>query len=215
LGFITKDKGQMTNEDFQLLVATTNAGKIRELEGLLTDLPLTLRGLREFPNAVEVEETGKTFAENAILKAEGYAKQLKILSLADDSGLEVEAMGGAPGVYSARFAGENTSYEKKIETLLNKIGQADNRRARFVCVMAIANENGKIKYLAEGVCQGRIAFEPRGENGFGYDPVFIPDGFEQTLGELPGEIKREISHRARACKKIIQYLRDFYGVSVD
>ena len=205
----------MIKDKFQLLVATNNAGKIRELEKLLVDLPVTLRILSEFPNSLEVEETGATFVENAVLKAKDYAIQTKIWSLADDSGLEVEALGGAPGVYSARYAGENTGYVEKINKLLNELEQTANRRARFVCSMAIADTNGEIKFLAEGRCSGRIALNPRGTNGFGYDPIFIPDGFEQTFGELSEEIKQEISHRGQAAKKIIQYLRDFYGVSVD
>lgn len=205
----------MTDSKFQLLAATTNPGKIKELEKLFVDLPLTLRGLNEFPKASEIEETGATFAENAILKAKGYAEQLGIWSLADDSGLEIEALKGAPGIFSARYAGENTAYDEKIDKLLKELAQTDNRRARFVCVMAVADETGEIKFSAEGACGGKIALSRRGTNGFGYDPIFIPEGFEQTFGELSARVKRKISHRARAAKKIIQYLRDFYGISLD
>lgn len=205
----------MADDKFQILAATTNIGKIRELEKLLADLPLTLRNLKEFSGAAEVEETGATFAENAVLKAQAYAKQCGMPTLADDSGLEVEALGGAPGVFSARYAGKDADYEKKIGFLLKNLGQESERRARFVCVLAIADETGEIKFTAEGVCPGKIALNSRGTNGFGYDPVFIPDGFTQTFGELPEKIKRKISHRAQASEKIIRYLRDFYGVSVD
>ena len=204
----------MAKDESQLLAATTNAGKIKELKELLLGLPVTLRGLNEFPNVSEIVETGETFAENAVLKARGYAKQFGIWSLADDSGLEVDALNGAPGIFSARYAGENTGYSEKIAELLKELAQSKNRRARFVCAMAIADETGEIKFIGEGVCSGKIARSPSGQNGFGYDPIFIPEGFERTFGELPEEIKREISHRARAAAKIIQYLRGFYGVSV-
>lgn len=204
-----KDKEIMT--DFELLIATKNVGKIKELEQLLADLPFVLRSLRDFPEVIEPEETGLTFAENAVLKAKYYALQTGLPALADDSGLEVSALGGAPGVYSARYAGENTDYDEKIERLLNELRAVsiDNRTARFVCAMAIADEKGEIKYLTEGVCNGKISFKPSGKNGFGYDPVFIPEGFHETFGELSNEIKRQISHRARACEKIIAYLRGF------
>ena len=199
---------------FELLIATKNVGKIKELEELMADTPVQLRSLNDFANVIEPEETGATFAENARLKAEFYASQTELWALADDSGLEVEALRGAPGVFSARYAGENASDEEKIAKLLQELNatQDRQRRARFVCAMAISDEKGEIKFLTEGVCDGKIALNASGTNGFGYDPIFIPDGFEQTFGELSGEIKREISHRARAAKKIIQYLCDFYAV---
>jgi len=201
----------------QLLVATNNGGKIRELKELFADLPFSLRSLSEFPEVTEVEETGATFTENAVLKAYGYALQTKLRALADDSGLEVEALGNAPGVFSARYAGENTGYAEKIEKLLFELGETQDkkRRARFVCVMAIADETGKIKFKADGICNGIIAVTASGNNGFGYDPIFIPDGFAQTLGELSAETKQKISHRAQAAKKIIRYLRDIYAASLD
>jgi XTP/dITP diphosphohydrolase len=199
-------------DGMQLLVATKNAGKIKELSQLLAELPVKLRSLNEFPNVVEAEETGATFAENAALKAQSYALQTGFWALADDSGLEVEALRGAPGVFSARYAGENATDEEKIVKLLQELNatQDNQRRARFVCAMAISDEKGEIKFLTDGVCGGKIALTTSGTNGFGYDPIFIPDGFEQTFGKLSGEIKRGISHRAKAAKKIIQYLRDFY-----
>ncbi len=201
----------------QILVATKNTGKIKELERLLADLPVRLRSLDEFPGIIEPQETGATFAENAVLKAQSYALQTGLSALADDSGLEVEALGGAPGIFSARYAGANATDSERIEKLLDELKstQDEQRRARFVCAMAISDEKGEIKFLAEAVCDGAIARTPEGANGFGYDPVFIPDGFNQTFGELSGEIKREISHRARAAKKIIRYLRDFTAVSLD
>jgi XTP/dITP diphosphohydrolase len=199
----------MTNSE--LLIATRNNGKINEIEQLLAGLPIALRSLNDFPDITEPEETGLTFAENAVLKATSYAMQAGLWALADDSGLEVAALNGAPGIYSARYGGEDTDYEEKIKKLLNEMDDTDgnDRTARFVCVMAIADENGEIKHLTEGVCNGTIAFEPFGQNGFGYDPIFIPDGFKETFGELSNQIKQEISHRARASRKIIEYLRGF------
>lgn len=204
----------MTKDKLSLLVATKNAGKIRELNELLADLPVQLRSLNEFENIPEAEETGKTFAENAAIKAKFYAEQTGLWAVADDSGLAVEALGGAPGVFSARYAGENTGYKEKISRLLNEIASAngENRRAAFVCAAAIADDNGEIRFSAEGVCRGEIAREPRGANGFGYDPIFVPEGFDKTFGELSGGIKQEISHRARAVRKIIRFLRDFTAV---
>ena len=204
----------MDKKDFQLLIATNNSGKIQELSRLLADLPFELKGLRDFEGVGDVEETGTTFEENAILKAREYALNTKMWAVADDSGLEVDGLGGAPGVYSARYAGEGASNEQRIEKLLQEIEktQDKNRLARFICVMTISDEKGEIKFTAEGKCEGRIALNPVGNNGFGYDPVFIPNGFEQTFGELSDEIKAKISHRALASAKIIRYLRDFIAV---
>ncbi len=208
------NNGQRATDYEQLLVATGNAGKVRELKEFLVDLPVVLRDLNEFSDVSEVAETGATFIENAILKAAGYAAQTGFWTVADDSGLEVEALGGAPGVFSARYAGENAGDAEKIAKLLSELGDSSNMRARFVCAMAIADETGEIKFVSEGVCDGRITVTPRGTNGFGYDPIFIPDGFEETFGELSGEVKQKISHRARAMEKIIEYLRSFYNTRV-
>jgi XTP/dITP diphosphohydrolase len=201
----------------KLVVGTNNAGKIRELNELLTDLPVEIFGLSRFENVSDVEETGATFAENAILKANSYALQTGFWALSDDSGLEVEALGGAPGVFSARYAGENAGDKERIAKLLAELAGTndESRRARFVCAMAIADEKGEIKFLAEGICEGRIARRPHGVNGFGYDPIFVPDGYEQTFGELSSTVKGEISHRARAIKKIIRFLRDFTVLELD
>lgn len=195
----------------QLLVATQNPGKISELRDLLRDSPYILRDLSEFPEVAEVAETGTTFAENAGLKAAGYALQTGLWTLADDSGLEVAALDGEPGVRSARYAGgvEKSSDRENIRKLLGKLKnvEPDRRQARFFCQMAISDEKGRIKFTAAGACNGRIALTPAGTNGFGYDPVFIPDGYERTFGELSGKIKQKISHRRRALEKIIDFLR--------
>jgi len=202
----------MTKRVPELLIATKNAGKIKELEKLLAELPFRLRSLNGITNVIEPEETGATFAENAVLKARSYALQTGLSALADDSGLEVEALRGAPGVFSARYAGEGATDAEKIEKLLKEINETQNvnRRARFVCAMAIADAEGEIQFTAEGVCDGKIALTASGANGFGYDPIFIPDGFSETFGELSGDIKQQISHRARATAKIIQYLCGIY-----
>lgn len=198
----------------KLVIATNNSGKILELKNLLDDLPFELLNLNDFPNIVEAEENGATFVENAEIKARSYARQTGISALADDSGLEVAALGGAPGIYSARYAGENAGDAAKIEKLLEEVRGTgnENRAARFVCAIAFADETGEIIFTAEGFCEGKIAFAPRGRNGFGYDPVFIPSGFDETFGELSGSVKRKISHRARALMKINRYLRDFIAV---
>jgi XTP/dITP diphosphohydrolase len=195
----------------ELLIATKNAGKITEIEKLLSGTPFLLHNLNEFPHSIEPEESGLTFAENAVLKAKSYALQTGLWSLADDSGLEVDALNGAPGVFSARYAGSQANDEQKYRKLLSELSEIsiDNRTAQFVCAIALSDENATIQFLAEGVCRGKIAFAPQGDNGFGYDPIFVPDGFSKTFGELAGEIKQEISHRSQALRQIIQYLRTF------
>ena len=195
----------------KLLIATNNNGKVAELQDLLSDIPVQLISLADFMNIIEVEETGTSFAENAQLKASGYAKQTGNLALADDSGLEVDALDGRPGVLSARYGGESTGFAQKMAKLLDEIrltGSAD-RQARFVCSIAIADAAGNILISANGVCEGRIGDSPRGSGGFGYDPLFIPVGYEQTFGELDLAIKQTISHRSRAFQQIIPFLRHF------
>ena len=199
----------------QLVIATKNNGKVKELARILADLPVTLRSLNDFENVSEPEETGVDFIENAVLKAREYARQTGHWTVADDSGLEVEALDNAPGVFSARYAGENATSQERIDKLLSELSNtgSENRRARFVCAMAVADDRGELRYVAEGVCDGSVIDTPTGANGFGYDPVFVPEGFSETFGELSGDVKREISHRARASKKIIAYLRHFIAVS--
>ena len=200
----------MMNDSMKLLIATGNSGKVVEIADLLADLPVRLLNLKDFPPIAEPSETGATFAENAALKAVYYAAHTGIPALADDSGLEVSALDGAPGVLSARYAGANADDDARIAKLLGALGNCGDRRARFVCAMAIADADGTIRRRAEGFCAGAIALEKRGANGFGYDPIFIPDGFAETFGELSAETKRRISHRKRATDEIIQQLRRFY-----
>ena len=197
-------------EHTELLVATNNAGKVRELSQLLSDAPLRLRLLSEFEGVAEADETGATFTENAVLKALHYSAHAGLLTLSDDSGLAVDALGGAPGVYSARYAGAHATYAERMSKLLGELetaGDAD-RRARFVCVIAVADPAGGRVETFEGVCEGHIARAPRGTNGFGYDPLFIPDGHDRTFGELPEEVKHSLSHRARALAQAVRHLRE-------
>jgi XTP/dITP diphosphohydrolase len=192
----------------ELLIATGNPGKRREFAYLLADVPLRLRTLAEFPHVSEVEETGTTFAANAVLKAQAYCRETGLWTLADDSGLEVAALDGAPGVHSARYAGAGTSDEARRQKLLlelARIGDA-TRRARFVCVIALARPAESNLQLFTGVCEGHIAHAARGEHGFGYDPLFVPDGYAETFGELSDETKQHISHRARALAAAKAYL---------
>ena len=191
----------------EILIATKNTNKTKELKDLLSNLTVILVDLNEIADVNEVSETGKTFEENAVLKAEGYALATKIWALADDSGLEVAALNGAPGVFSARYAGKSATDDERVTKLLQELkGTFDEqRRARFVCSMAVSDEKGNLQFIAEGICNGKIAELPSGNNGFGYDPVFIPDGFDKTFGELSAEIKRKISHRAQAIAKLFDF----------
>jgi XTP/dITP diphosphohydrolase len=203
----------MKNEQ-GLLIATGNAGKVAEMTFLLRNIPFTFRGLSDFPGIVDVDETGSTYEENAVLKARGYSQQTDSIALADDSGLEIEALGNAPGVLSARYAGNETPFGEKIALLLAELAKTgdDDRKARFVCSMALADPRGRTLITSTGICEGTIALEPSGLNGFGYDPIFVPNGHRMTFGELTDQIKHEISHRARASRTIIRYLLDFMAV---
>lgn len=198
----------------EILIATNNPGKVEEMRGLLKGFPLKLRGLSEFGQIPEPIEDGSTFEANAILKARYYSKKTGLWSLADDSGLAVDALGDAPGIYSARYAGENATSLQRIEKLLSEIKHVPRveRGARFVAVMALADPQGEIITTAEGICSGMIADIPKGTGGFGYDPIFIPAEYDQTFGELSPEIKDLISHRSLAINKIITFLRGFMGL---
>ena len=190
------------NDKPKLLIATRNEGKMRELRQLLGGVPHEIASLDDLGIADEIEETGATFEENAALKAEGYSQLSGLLTLADDSGLEVDALGGAPGVRSARYAGADASDADRVSLLLKNLEGtgADDRTARFRCVIAISAPGERTR-LYSGVCEGRITAEPRGDNGFGYDPVFDFPELGMTMAELPSERKNAVSHRARAAKK--------------
>ncbi len=195
----------------KLLVATNNPGKVREYEELLVELPLEVTFPAQEGLALDVEESGTTFEENARLKARAYARASGLLTLADDSGLEVNALGGAPGVWSARYAGTGASDADRYQKLLAALADVPDgqRTARFRCVVALAWPDGTV-CTAEGRCEGQIGWAPHGEHGFGYDPVFIVDGFGgQTMAELVPEVKNRISHRARAVQAMD--FRSFFG----
>jgi XTP/dITP diphosphohydrolase len=204
----------MAEERSRLLVATTNEGKLAELNELLSPLKIELLDLSSIDDVSEVPEVGETFAANAALKASEYARRSRMLTIADDSGLEVAALDGRPGVYTARYAGEDTGFDHKMATLIDELANAPSkdRSARFVCAVAIAAPDGDLLFTGEGVCTGRIAHEPRGQNGFGFDPVFIPDGMDLTFGELSVNVKQQISHRARAFAQIMPFLCGFEGI---
>lgn len=200
----------------KLLVATNNLGKVREYEALLKELPLTLTYPAQESIDIEVEETDSTFAENARLKAMAYARASGLLTLADDSGLEVDALGGEPGTRSARYAGQGASDEDRYRLLLSKLEEVpwERRTARFRCVIAVATPQGEVR-TAEGICEGAIAFEPRGEYGFGYDPVFYMPEHGQTMAELEPDIKNRISHRAQAAEGAGRILQELLGSTTD
>jgi XTP/dITP diphosphohydrolase len=192
----------------RLLLATNNKGKAREYKSLLAGIPFELVTPDQLGLDAEIEETGTTFEANATLKATTLAAQSGLLSLADDSGLEVDALGGEPGTLSARYAGENASDSDRVNYLLSKMQNVPEgkRQARFRCVIAIANPEGEVE-LCSGECQGIIAFAPKGDNGFGYDPIFYLPEMGKTMAELPPEAKNKISHRGRAAEKAREVLK--------
>jgi XTP/dITP diphosphohydrolase len=196
----------------ELLIATNNVGKLREIREIIGELPLTLVSLTDVGIDTEITETGTTFEENAAIKAAGYARLAHIPTLADDSGLTIEHLGGRPGVRSARYAGENASDQDRVKIVLAEMENAPVRIARFVCVTALADADGRIIVSGEGACDGMIADEQRGSSGFGYDPIFFPIGFEKTFAELDAETKNRISHRADSLSKIIPFLRGFFNI---
>jgi len=193
----------------ELVVATRNTHKTREIQHIL-GAHFRVRDLLAHPEVSEILESGTSFEENAKLKALAASRELPDLIIADDSGLQVDALGSAPGIYSARYAGPNATERAKIEKLLTELARVgakqDARRARFRCVVALAH-NGNLLGTFEGIVEGKIANEVRGDSGFGYDPIFIPDGFEQTFGQLPAEVKNTISHRAKAIRGLAVKLR--------
>ena len=192
-----------------LLLGTRNPGKVVEITSILGDSGWSFRSLQEFPGVGSAEENGNTYSENAIAKAMFYESATGLLALADDSGLEVESLGGAPGVFSARYAGDNATDADRRELLLSELAKtgSQNRRARFVAAVAIAKADGEILNVSEGICEGTLTFAPRGNGGFGYDPLFVPNGYNQTFAELPENIKNRISHRARALMQTNLFLQ--------
>ncbi len=192
----------------RILVASGNRGKVNEFRKMLASLPVQLLDLEDFPDIGTVDEVGDTFGENARLKAVGYSLQAGISTLADDSGLEVDALYGAPGVRSARYAGEAAPESMRIQKLLQNLASVsrERRSARFVCALVLTNGLGDVLTTATGICEGAIAESPRGVGGFGYDPLFVPKGYSETFGELSNEDKNQLSHRAQALNIMIEFI---------
>jgi XTP/dITP diphosphohydrolase len=200
----------------QLLVASRNRHKLKEIEAILAELDFELKSAADIPGLAEVEEDGATVRDNAVKKAVETAKVAKMLTIADDTGLEVDALGGEPGVKSARYAGKEATYHENNKKLLAALRGVpmEKRAARFRCVVAIADASGLVE-VVEGICNGTILEEERGGGGFGYDPLFIPDGQVKTFAELSPDVKNRISHRAKALQKawavLSRYLREHGG----
>ncbi|MFN2279089.1 MAG: XTP/dITP diphosphatase [Candidatus Promineifilaceae bacterium] len=192
-----------------LLVATHNQGKVKEYAEMLSDLDINWQSLDDIGLTQEVEESGATFLENALLKAAGYAREAGCLTLADDSGLVVDALDGAPGVTTARYGGPELSSRERYEYLLSNLRgvPSEERTARFVCIIALADAGGTILATAEGRIEGTIAEGPAGDGGFGYDPVFYVPQTGRTMAELPPQTKHTLSHRGNALRAIEPQLR--------
>ncbi len=195
----------------ELIVASRNKGKVFEIKELLADLPFKVSSLLDYPDLPDVVEDGKTYKENALKKAVAIAKATGKLTMSDDSGIEVKALGNAPGIYSARFAGEGASEHDKNAKLFKMLNNVPlpKRQARYRCVIALVDGRGKTIGTVEGSCGGYIAKEERGSNGFGFDPLFLLKRYNKTFGELPSSVKKKISHRARALKKFKLLLADY------
>jgi XTP/dITP diphosphohydrolase len=187
----------------EIIVATRNKGKVREIRRALKGLGLKIHSLNDFSDSPEIEENGKTFTENALKKARFYSEYFGKITIADDSGLEVDALKGWPGVFSARYAGKGASDRKKNQKLLREMEgiRISKRGARFKCVMAMVSQEGKEK-VVEGSCRGRIGFKAVGKRGFGYDPVFVLPQYGKTMAQLTLEEKNKVSHRGKALKKL-------------
>jgi len=192
----------------KLLLATNNQAKVWEYKSLLSDLPCKLVTLAELGIKIAVDEVGESLKENARLKATVLAARSQLLALADDSGLEVDALGGEPGRLSARYAGDNASDKERIDYLLSRLKGVpwEKRTARFRCVIALATPDGKVGFCS-GECEGLVTFAPRGKHGFGYDPIFYLPELDKTMAELPMEVKNRVSHRGQAAAKARQVLR--------
>lgn len=193
----------------KILLATRNKGKVREFRELFNPMGIEVLSLDAFPTAPEVEEDGDTFEANAIKKAETISRTFNIAALADDSGLEVDALEGKPGVLSARFAGIQATDEENNEKLIGMLEEipAEKRTARYVCVLALALPGSKT-LTARGDCEGRIVIEPKGNGGFGYDPYFYVPVLKQTMAQLPPDEKNRISHRGQALRKLEKVVRE-------
>ena len=194
----------------EIVIATLNQNKLKEFRELLKGCAVTILSLEDYPHIPAIVEDGKNFYENALKKAATVARYTGQFTIADDSGLEVEALGGRPGVYSSRFAGEDASDEENNAKLLKKLEGVtfNNRGARFKCVLVVAEPDGETAFV-EGECKGVIINEPRGHYGFGYDPLFLVPEYNRTFSEIRPEEKNKISHRAKALQKLLKLLPDY------
>ncbi len=194
----------------ELIIATTNAGKLREIRELLKDLDVEITSLSDYPDAPKVEEDGKNFAQNALKKAATIALYTKKLTLGEDSGLEVKALGNRPGIYSARFAGNGATDKKNNAKLLRELRGVPlkKRQARYRCFAALV-DGRRVIDVVSGSCAGVIALKGKGKNGFGYDPLFLIPRYNKTFGELDPAVKAQISHRARALRKVKNVLKKY------
>lgn len=197
----------------KLVIATGNAGKLKEMKEMLGDL-FDVIGLKEAGATATAEENGSTFAENALIKAEDIFKQTGENVLADDSGLCVEALDGAPGIYSARYAGENATQAQKNALLLKNLQGAENRKAKFVCSVALILKNGRV-IQADGETEGEILQSENGNGGFGYDPLFFSYDLKKSFGDCTDDEKNSVSHRSRALQNLLEKLRALYGENVN
>lgn len=197
----------------EILIATKNKGKIKEFADLFAKKGFKVTSLLDFPATRDVEETGSTFIENAKIKAETISNQFNKIVVADDSGLSVDALGGRPGVFSARYAGEAKNDEANLEKVLREMEGVpfEKRTARFHCVLAVAIPNEETQ-IFEGTCEGYITEKPEGKNGFGYDPIFYILDQKQTMAELASDEKNKISHRANAMKKLSENWDFIFGI---
>ncbi|MFW6149125.1 MAG: RdgB/HAM1 family non-canonical purine NTP pyrophosphatase [Atribacterota bacterium] len=192
----------------KLVLATRNSGKLKEIKYKLKKYPVIVESLNDYPEIPEIEETGKTFAENALIKAKTVVKWTKLPALADDSGLEIDYIGKKPGIYSSRWGSTDQERIKKVLDILQNT-KSEQRGANFICVMSLVLPEQR-DYTTRGVCSGRITLSPKGSKGFGYDPIFIPDGYDQTFAELGVDVKNKISHRAVALEKMIKFIVDHF-----
>lgn len=197
------------NQTKKLLVATHNQGKVREFAEMMQDMVIAWLGLDDVGVTEDVPETGGTFRENALLKATAYAQMTSLLTLADDSGLEIDALGGAPGVYSARYGGPGLTHAERYQLVLQQLADTPTgeRTARFRCVIVVADGYGRVLAEADGVCEGVIALNPAGSGGFGYDPIFWLPEQGKTMAQLSSAAKHQISHRGRAMQMLEPLLR--------
>lgn len=197
----------MKNKELEITLGTGNKHKVFEINTIVKTLGYDEIQFTSAPNGFNPIEDGKTFEENSYIKAREGAILSKNVCLADDSGLCIEALNGAPGLYSARYAG---SQDEKIQKILNELKEKENRKAKFVCYMTLVDKNGEIIYKTQGECHGEIIKERKGSNGFGYDPIFMPDNYNITIAEMTDKEKNSISHRGRALNKMLTYIKEHF-----